>query len=259
MQASRSTVPGRPAPRSRAPVVVLRPRLRKLVLTAHVATAVGWLGAVVVFLALAVVGLTSGDGQVVRAVYLLMPPLASTVVVPLAVTALATGILSSLGTAWGLVRHYWVLAKLAITAVATIVLLVHLPAFDALAEVARNPATPLESVRDATPAVHAGLALVALLAATTLSTYKPKGVTPLGSRERLRLGRVGRSRLVCQARRASTGFAPSVVPTEPAPVSGHTWVLPEAAPGAGAQRDADLTRIGGSGGWSRRMTSTRDV
>lgn len=259
MPASRSTVPGRPAPRSRAPVVVLRPRLRKLVLTAHVATAVGWLGAVVVFLALAAVGLTSDDGQVVRAVYLLMPPLASTVVVPLAVTALATGILSSLGTAWGLVRHYWVLAKLAITAVATTVLLVHLPAFDAMAEVARNPAAPLETVRDATPAVHAGLALVALLAATTLSTYKPKGVTTLGSRERLRLGRVSRSRPVGQARRASTSFGSPVVPAEPSSVSGHTWVLPEPAPSGAAPRDGDLTRSGDSGGWSRRMTSTRDV
>ena len=36
-----------------------RPRLRKFALTAHVVSSVGWLGAVVVFLALSVVGLTS--------------------------------------------------------------------------------------------------------------------------------------------------------------------------------------------------------
>jgi hypothetical protein len=38
-----------------------RPRLRKFALTAHVVSSVGWLGALVVFLALSVVGLTSQD------------------------------------------------------------------------------------------------------------------------------------------------------------------------------------------------------
>jgi hypothetical protein len=41
--------------------------------------------------------------------------LAETVLVPLAVAALATGVLLGLGTPWGLTRHAWVLTKLALT------------------------------------------------------------------------------------------------------------------------------------------------
>jgi hypothetical protein len=43
--------------------MALTPRLRKLALTAHVTASVGWLGAVVMFLALSVTGLTSRDLQ----------------------------------------------------------------------------------------------------------------------------------------------------------------------------------------------------
>jgi hypothetical protein len=60
-----------------------RPGLRKFVLTAHVISSVGWLGAVAVFLALGVTGLTSPDTQVVRAVYLAMEPAGWSALVPL--------------------------------------------------------------------------------------------------------------------------------------------------------------------------------
>jgi hypothetical protein len=45
------------------------------------------------------------------------------VIVPLSLASLAIGLLQSLGTRWGLFRHYWVLAKLLLTVVATVVLL----------------------------------------------------------------------------------------------------------------------------------------
>ena len=48
------------------------------------------------------------------------------VLVPLAVASLLTGLDQALGTKWGLFRHYWVLAKLLITVVATVVLLLYL-------------------------------------------------------------------------------------------------------------------------------------
>lgn len=48
----------------------MTPSLRKFVLTVHITLSVGWLGAVVAYLALAIVGLTSSDAQVVRAAYL---------------------------------------------------------------------------------------------------------------------------------------------------------------------------------------------
>jgi hypothetical protein len=52
--------------------MTMTPRLRKLALTAHVSASVGWLGAVVAFVGLAVAGLMSDDGQTVRAAYLTM-------------------------------------------------------------------------------------------------------------------------------------------------------------------------------------------
>lgn len=50
----------------------MTPRLRKFALTAHVTSSVGWVGAVAVFLVLAIAGLTSGDSQTVRGSYLAM-------------------------------------------------------------------------------------------------------------------------------------------------------------------------------------------
>jgi hypothetical protein len=47
------------------------------------------------------------------------------VIVPLSLAALLTGVVQSLGTPWGLFRHRWIVAKLALTVVATVLLLVH--------------------------------------------------------------------------------------------------------------------------------------
>jgi ABC-type nickel/cobalt efflux system permease component RcnA len=82
-------------------------QLRKLVLTAHITFSVGWLGAVAVFLALAIAGLTSRDPQMVRAAYSAMELTARFVIVPLAIASLFSGLIQSLGTPWGLFRHYW--------------------------------------------------------------------------------------------------------------------------------------------------------
>jgi uncharacterized membrane protein len=163
--------------------VTLNPRLRKVALTAHVACSVGWLGAVVVFLGLGVVGLTSADDETVRGVYLVMEPAAWLVLVPLALASLLTGLVQSLGTTWGLFRHYWVLFKLLINVVSTIVLLLYMETLRYLADVAADPSAELAAVRSASPVLHAALAVLLLLVATTLAVYKPRGVTPYGQRK----------------------------------------------------------------------------
>src|SRR5262249_48800478 len=119
-------------------VFFLTPIVRKLALTVHVISSVGWLGAIGGFLALAVAGLTSRDAHMVGAVYLAMELTAWFVIVPLAFASLLTGIIVSLGTHWGLFRHYWVLSKLVITSVASILLPVHMRAISVLAGVARE-------------------------------------------------------------------------------------------------------------------------
>ncbi|WP_197677040.1 DUF2269 domain-containing protein [Friedmanniella luteola] len=136
------------------------------------------------FLALAVLALTSSDPATVRGAYIVLQPTGTYVLVPLAVLSLTTGVISSLGTGWGLVQHYWVLIKLLITAVSTAVLVLYLQTFRLVAEAAANPATPLSAVRNASPALHSALALIVLLAATILAIYKPKGITGWGWRRR---------------------------------------------------------------------------
>lgn len=166
----------------------MTPRVRKLALTAHVTSSVGWLGAVSAFLALAIIGLTSNDAPTVRGAYLVMEPAARLVLVPLALASLLTGIVMSLGSTWGLFRHYWVLFKLLITVVATLLLLMYMRTFRAMAALAADPGADLTVVRNPSPLLHAGLALVGLLVATVLAVYKPRGITPYGWR-RQREGR----------------------------------------------------------------------
>ena len=163
--------------------MILTPGVRKLALTAHVAFSVGWLGAVAAFLALALVGLTTSDAETVRGAYLVMEPAAWFILVPLAFASLLTGLVQSLGTAWGLFRHYWVVFKLVINVIATIVLLVYMETFRLMAGVAADPRADLEAVRSVSPALHAGAALVLLLVATILAVYKPRGLTPYGRRK----------------------------------------------------------------------------
>src|ERR671919_321085 len=109
--------------------MIMTSGFRKFALTAHVTSSVGWIGAVVVFLALAIVGLTSQDAQTVRGAYLVMEPAAWWVLVPLAFASLLTGIVMSLGTTWGLFRHYWVVFKFLIAVFSTIVLLIYMGTF----------------------------------------------------------------------------------------------------------------------------------
>ena len=166
-----------------------RPGLRKFALTAHVISSVGWLGAVAVFLALSVVGLTSDNPEVVRAAYLAMDSIGWLVLVPLSLASLVSGLIQSLGTKWGLFRHYWVLAKLLINVVATVVLLLYMGTLNHLAGLASATATSgdvFEGLRNPSPVLHAGIGLVLLLLAAGLSVYKPRGMTRYGQRKQHR-------------------------------------------------------------------------
>jgi hypothetical protein len=158
------------------------PALRRFTFTTHVTSSAGWVGAVTVFLALAVIGLTSNDEATVRGVYLVMAPAAWFTLVPLAHASLLSGVVLSLGTPWGLIRHYWVAIKLVITLFSTIILIIYMGTFRQMAGVAADPVVELGLVRNPSPLVHAILALVLLIAATVLAIYKPFGLTPYGAR-----------------------------------------------------------------------------
>jgi hypothetical protein len=166
--------------------MAMPPRLRKLVLTAHVTSSVGWLGAVVVYLTLAVAGLTSRDAQLARAAYLTLELIGWCVLVPSSLAALLTGLVQSLGTEWGLFRHYWIIGKLVLSVGGTTVLLMHMPAVSRMSGLAAaTPELGLKLGPDLGRlplqlVLHAAGGLVILLAATTLSIYKPWGKTRRG-------------------------------------------------------------------------------
>ena len=172
--------------------MAMTPRLRKLALTAHVTTSVGWLGAVAGVLALGIAGLTSEDARMVRAAYLGTELIWRFVIIPFGLAALLTGLVQALGTQWGLFRHYWVLAKFLLTLGAFILLLMHtgslLPALSTTATDASSRAHSSSARHgDLPPRIHlvvaTGGTLLLLLATTTLSVYKPWGRTGYGRRK----------------------------------------------------------------------------
>jgi hypothetical protein len=160
---------------------MMRPSLRRLALTAHLTFSIGWVGAVTAFLALAIAGVTSQEGQLVRAAYLAMDLLGSWVIVPLAFTSLLSGLVSALGTKWGLFRHYWVLTKLLLTILAIVILLVQLAPIMRLAEAAADPTWTLTALPEMKrPLIHAAGGLLVLLVVQVLGVYKPWGMTRYG-------------------------------------------------------------------------------
>ncbi|HVY26114.1 MAG TPA: hypothetical protein VHB79_06160 [Polyangiaceae bacterium] len=155
-------------------------RLRKFGLAVHLIVSVGWVGAVAAFLLLALSALTS-DGPTSRAAYIAMEVVGRGALLPLSVGALTSGIVQSLGTKWGLFKHYWVLVKLVLTVFATAALFLH--QFTAVTEAARlasqavvsQTSLPLRQLGLQLRA-DAGLALLVLVTITAIAVYKPWGL-----------------------------------------------------------------------------------
>src|SRR3954469_12310239 len=109
----------------------LAPRWRKLLLITHIGSSVGLLGTDATVLLLAVTGARGGDPA---AVYPAARLIGSMLLVPAALLSLTTGVLLGLLTPWGLFRHWWVTAKLALTTAGAVLSLVVLtPALKGLA------------------------------------------------------------------------------------------------------------------------------
>ena len=170
--------------------MIMTPPLRRLALTAHITVSLGWIGALAVFFAHALAGWLSHDELVVRAVSIAMGITAWFVILPLSLASLATGLVQALGTAWGLLRHYWIVFKLLLTAVATFVLLLKLGPISSLAEAATSATfsgLDLPGLRMSLM-IHAGGGLLVLLTVAALAVYRPQGLTPYGMRRQERGG-----------------------------------------------------------------------
>jgi len=170
-QENERTAPARPRPRATWP---LAPPWRKLFLSVHIIVSVGLLGADAAVLTLCIAGARGADP---RTVYPAAHLIGRTLLVPLAVLALTTGLTLGLLTPWGIVRYWWVTLKLALTVMGIVLgLLVLVPtlgtAADAATAVAGSPAPPADRlglVRDAASA--SGVLVLTVL----LAVYKPFG------------------------------------------------------------------------------------
>src|SRR5918995_924772 len=157
--------------------VALPQSWRKLLLTVHVAASVSVLGADLVLLAL---GVASVGGADPVTIYPAASLVATWLVAPLALVALASGLSLGLLTPWGLFTYWWVTIKLAIVAVLTgAVLFVLVPALGAAADAVTGPTPRLLGDAERlslliAPATAGALLLVAL----TLAVFKPGWRTP---------------------------------------------------------------------------------
>lgn len=137
--------------------------MRRLKLLLHVISSAGWWGAVLAFLILAIAGVAGRPAAACQALVLT----GWGTIVPLAALSSLTGLWLSLDSAWGLLRHYWVLFKAVITLPCSALLLLHLWKL-----------TPCEPGTPGQMAFDAALALAVLIMPMALSVYKPRGMTP---------------------------------------------------------------------------------
>jgi hypothetical protein len=159
----------------------MRPALRKLTLTAHVTTSVGWLGAAIAYLALAVTAMRTNDVAHARASFQVLQTVAWFAILPLCLAASATGLLQALATEWGLIRHHWIIAKALLTAIGTAILLGHMPAIDSISAAAANGGSVDAAGHGPTQlVVHATGGVVLLVALAAISVFKPWGKTRFG-------------------------------------------------------------------------------
>jgi hypothetical protein len=156
--------------------------VRRANLVLHVAVSVGWLGMDAVLLVLGGTAALTGDPDLTRACYLAMDAAGGAMLVPVALLTLLTGLVAGLGTQWGLVRYWWVLAKLVLTLVAATASIVLLRAH--LAAAAAEARLPLPDLGryEQDLVVPPTVALVLYTTMVVLSVVKPWGRTGWGRR-----------------------------------------------------------------------------
>lgn len=159
----------------------LTPTTRKLLLLLHIVVSVGWLGLNVGNLTLAITGLTTDDPGTQHAAFGAMYLIGGTLLIPVSLLALVSGVLLGMYSKWGLVRYRWVLVKLVLTIIA--VVLIPLSLLPGLRELsALVAATPADRLADSGPLaldmLAAGLVSTSMYVTNAvLSVLKPWGRT----------------------------------------------------------------------------------
>lgn len=166
-----STRPAQPASRIRLPLPV---PARKVVLMTHIISAGAWFGIDLVLCVLVVVGWLRTGPAARDEVW---QPLATWFMLPMLYTALAaglvcllSGLLLGLATKFGVLRYWWVAAKLGLNIVMTVVLLVFL--LNPIQEISTGQA-PISELTVVFYLSVMALGMVTL--ASLISVFKPWG------------------------------------------------------------------------------------
>lgn len=162
-------------------MAAMSPGWRKVVLLAHIITAVGWLGAVLAYVALDVAALSSEDPGRIRALWLARDLTVRYAILPLALASVGIGVVNALGTPWGMFRHYWVVMKFLLTLAATGILLQEASSISFMAQASAGDANPRPG-----SLLHSVGGLTVLLVITTLSVFKPRALSRYGWRKQQR-------------------------------------------------------------------------
>ena len=111
-----ATSPRRAVPRPPAAAGFrLRGRAHRTALWAHILTSAAWFGVAVMVAFCGLAATVTDDAGLSHALYRTMET-APWLSIPVGLTAIVSGVVLSLGTRFGLVRHWWVVAKIVIAA-----------------------------------------------------------------------------------------------------------------------------------------------
>lgn len=160
----------------------LSPRARKVWLTLHVGISVGWLGLSLGMVTLALTGLLADTHTLRYGAYQIFHIFDLVIVIPSVLLTIITGLVVSLGTKWGLVKHRWVLTKFAISLVIPVVAGVESRWVAELITRTENPTAEPGALGGWLAAV-VGCFAALLWTATILSIVKPWGRTRWGRKE----------------------------------------------------------------------------
>jgi len=167
-----TTAPAAAGPSGAVRARRLSPGWRKTALSVHVISSAGWVGVHGSLLTLAALGWATGSEATREVVYGAAGSLSGLLILPLSLTALASGLILALGTPWGLFRHYWVAIKLGLTAL--LVVGSNLSIGPAIRAIGADPAAA--GAADRLSGLGAlSVSFTVLLATVLLSTVKPFG------------------------------------------------------------------------------------
>lgn len=154
------------------------PSLYKLYLASHIIVSVGWLGTAYTKFFLELAAIMAESADVSKALLVAIEKLH--VAFPImAIATIVTGVLLSLGTKWGILKHYWVAVKLVLTigVISTAIQLDDRFVRQSISSLSGQKMTPMIPLICLT-AAH----MLMLGAATVISVYKPWGKTWFGRR-----------------------------------------------------------------------------